>query len=122
MTISKECLEKAYHIYEAHEYCHAASGAAIKGDEKSADRYLNLMRYELEAADLPRHVLENLNKDMVEAAGWIKQKNKEAVFPLGRFLDKTKELMFKEVVACECGKQSPESLGYHSGGRMNRHP
>ena len=105
MTISNECLDKAYHIYEAHEYCHAASGAALKGDKKSADRYLNLMRYELEAADLSREVLEDLNKDMVEAARWIEQQNKEAVFPLGRFLDKTKELMFKEVVACECAKK-----------------
>jgi len=103
VAISKQCLEKAYHVYEAHEYAHAASGSALKLDQESADRYLNLMRSELEAADLPIENLEELGQDIVDAAHWIKEKNKEAVHPLGRFLDKTKELMFQVIVDCECG-------------------
>lgn len=112
-VIRKECLEKGYHIYEAHEYAHAASGAAIKLDKETAERYLNLMRFELEAADLPREELEELGQVIVDAAHWIKEKNKEAVFPLGRFLDKTKKLMFEVVVDCECGeaKAIEEKLG-----------
>lgn len=105
MTISKECLDQAYHVYEAHEYAHAASGAALKLDQESTERYLNLMRFELEAADLPREKLEELGQDIVDAAHWIKEGNKEAVFPLGRFLDKTKKLMFETIVACECEKR-----------------
>lgn len=105
MTISEECLDKAYHVYEAHEYAHAASTSALKKDKESADRYLTLMRQELEAADLPRETLEDLGKIIVEAAQWVKQENKEAVWVLGRFLDKTKELMFQTVVACECSKR-----------------
>ena len=113
VVISKRCLEKAYHIYEAHEYAHAASGAALKLDRGSAERYLNLMRHELFAADLPREKLEELGQDIVDAAHWIKEENKEAIYPLGRFLDKSKELMFQEVVACECGeaKAIEEKLG-----------
>jgi hypothetical protein len=102
--LSKECSEVAYHVYEAHEYAHAASAAAIKLDRASAERYLNLMRSELEAADLPRGKLEELGQDIVDAAHWIKEKNIEAVYPLGRFLDKTKELMFQVAVTCECSK------------------
>jgi len=30
LPISKECLGKAYHVYEAHEYAHAASTSALK--------------------------------------------------------------------------------------------
>ena len=102
--ISKECLDKAYHVYEAHEYAHAASGSALKKDKKSADRYLTLMRQELEAADLTRETLEDLGKDIVEAAQWVEREKTEAVWALGRFLDKTKKLMFETVVACECSK------------------
>jgi len=104
MTISKKCLEQALHVYEAHEYAHAASGSALKKDKGSADRYLTLMRQELEAADLPRETLEVLGKDILEAAQWVKQEKTEAVWALGRFLDKTRDLMFETVVACECGK------------------
>lgn len=104
ITISKRCLEKAYHIYEAHEYAHAASGSALKKDKESAERYLNLMRFELEVADLPRETLEDLGEDIVAAAQWVKQESTQAVVSLGRFLDKTKELMFQEVVECECGE------------------
>ena len=104
VEIRKECLDKAYHVYEAHEYAHAASSSAVKPDRKSAEMYLNLMRHELEDADLPRKVLENLGEDIVEAARWIKEGNKEAVFPLGNFLDKTKVLMFQTVVDCECAE------------------
>ena len=103
--LSKECARPTYHVYEAHEYAHAASGAAVKLDKESAERYLNLMRSELEAADLPREKLEELGQDIVDAAHWIKEKNIEAVYPLGRFLDKTKELMFQVAVACECPKR-----------------
>lgn len=102
--LSKECAEAAYHVYEAHEYAHAASTAALKLDKESAERYLNLMRSELEAADLPKEKLEELGQYVVDAAYWIKEKNKEAVYPLGRFLDKTKELMFQVAVTCECYK------------------
>ena len=105
MTISKECLDQALHIYEAHEYAHAASSSALKKDKRSADRYLTLMRQELESADLPRETLEDLGKDIVEAAQWVEREKTEAVWALGRFLDKTKELMFETVVACECAKK-----------------
>lgn len=103
--LSEECAGAAYHVYEAHEYAHTASAAAIKLDKASAERYLNLMRSELEAADLPRENLEELGQDIVDAAHWIKEKNVEAVYPLGRFLDKTKELMFQVAVTCECSKR-----------------
>ena len=108
MLISKECLEKAYHVYEAHEYAHAASTSALKKDKRSADRYLTLMRQELEAADLPREALEDLGKDIVEAAQWVEREKTEAVWALGRFLDKTKELMFETVITCECRKLKEE--------------
>ena len=114
-VISERCKEKAYHIYEAHEYAHAASSSALKLDKASADRYLNLIRHELEAADLPREKLEELGQDLVDAAHWIKEKSIEAVYPLGRFLDKTKELMFQEVVDCECGEASTRQWGGNPG-------
>ncbi len=45
-----------------------------------------------------------LNLDLAEARKLISQDDKNAVFPLGRFLDKTKELMFEVAVDCECRK------------------
>ena len=111
MKISKKCLEQALHIYEAHEYAHAASGSALKKDKATTDRYLTLMRQELEVASLPRETLEELNEDIVEAAQWVKQEKTEAVWALGRFLDKTRDLMFETVVACECGDREGNPCG-----------
>jgi len=106
MPVSQECLEKAYHIYEAHECAHAASRGALSRDKKSAEMYLNLINQHLYAADVslsPETKME-LNRDLAEARKLIYQEDKQAVFPLGRFLDKTKELMFEVAVACECRK------------------
>ena len=102
--IRKECREKAYHVYEAHEYAHAASGAALHLDRESAERYINLVRSELEAAGLPRENLEVLGQDLVDAAKLVKEKDKRAVFPLGAVLDETKELMFQAAIDCQCGE------------------
>lgn len=102
--IRKECREKAYHVYEAHEYAHAASGAALHLDRESAERYINLVRSELEVADLPRENLEVLGQALADAAKLVKEKDKSAVFPLGAVLDETKELMFQAAIDCQCGE------------------
>ncbi len=102
--IRKDCREKAYHVYEAHEYTHAASRAALKSDTEGAERYINLARSELEAAGLPRENLEVLGQDLVDAAKLVKEKDRRAVYPLGAVLDKTKELMFQAAIDCQCGE------------------
>lgn len=106
MQVSQECLEKAYHIYEAHEYAHAASREALSRDKKAAEMYLDLINKELfaVAVSLSPETKMELNRDLAEARKLIYQADKNAVLSLGRFLDKTKELMFEVAVACECRK------------------
>ena len=106
MRVSQDCLEKAYHIYEAHEYAHAASGEAISQDKRAAEMHLDLINQELfaVAASLSPETKTELNRDLAEARKLIYKADKNAVFPLGHFLDKTKELMFEVAVACECRK------------------
>ena len=53
-------------------------------------------------------IKEDLGKDIVEAAQWVEREKTEAVWALGRFLDKTKELMFETVITCECRKLKEE--------------
>lgn len=106
MPVSQDCLKKAYHIYEAHECAHAASREALSRDKKSAEIYLNLINEHLYAAEAslsPKTKME-LNNDLAEARKLIYKEDKNAVFALGRFLDKTKELMFEVAVTCECRK------------------
>ena len=102
--IRKDCREKAYHVYEAHEYTHAASKAALKSDTENAERYINLVRSELEAAGLPRENMEVLGQSLVDAAKLVKEKDRMAVYPLGAVLDETKELMFQAAIDCQCGE------------------
>ncbi|MBA7700286.1 hypothetical protein ES703_108997 [subsurface metagenome] len=106
MPVSQDCLEKAYHIYEVHEYAHAASREALSRDKKSAEMYLDLINQELYAVavSLSAETKMELSRDLAEARKLIYQEDKQAVLPLGRFLDKTKELMFEVAVACECRK------------------
>ena len=106
MTVSQDCLEKAYHIYEAHEYAHAASREALSRNKRAAEMHLDLINQELYAvvASLPPETKMELSRDLAEARKLIYQEDKHAVLPLGRFLDKTKELMFEVAVACECQK------------------
>ena len=106
MPVSQDCLEKAYHIYEAHECAHAASREALNRDKKSAEMHLGLINEHLYAVatSLSPETKMELNHDLAEARKLIYQADKNAVFPLGRFLDKTKELMFEVAVACECRK------------------
>ena len=106
MPVSQDCLEKAYHIYEAHEYAHAASREAVSQDKRAAEMHLDLIDQELYAVavSLSPETKMELNRDLAEARKLIYQADKNAVFPLGRFLDKTKELMFEVAVACECRK------------------
>ena len=106
MPVSQDCLEKAYHIYEAHEYAHAASREALSRDRQTAEMYLNLINQELDAVavSLSPEIKMKLNHDIAEARQLIYQEDKQAVIPLGNFLDKTKQLMFEVAVACECRK------------------
>jgi len=106
MPVSQDCLKKAYHIYEAHEYAHAASREALSRDKRAAEMYLDLINQELfaVAVSLSPETKMELNRDLAEARKLIYQADKNAVFPLGHFLDKTKELMFEVAVACECRK------------------
>jgi len=106
MPVSQDCLKKAYHIYEAHEYAHAASREALSRDKRAAEMYLNLINQELSAVavSLSTESKMELNHDLAEARKLIYQGDKHAVISLGNFLDKTKQLMFEVAVACECRK------------------
>jgi len=107
MPVSQDCLKKAYHIYEAHEYAHAASRGALSRDKKAAEMYLTLINEELYAiaVSLSAETKMALNRDLVEARKLIYKGDKQAVLPLGRFIDKTKELMFEVAVTCECRQE-----------------
>lgn len=106
MQVSQDCLEKAYHIYEAHERAHAASSEALRQNKQTAEMYLNLINEHLFAAAdvLKPEIKMELGNDLAEARKLIYQRDKNAVIPIGRFLDKTKELMFEVAVTCECRK------------------
>ena len=106
MSVRQDCLERAYTIYEAHECAHAASREVLSGDRKSAEMHLDLINQHLYdvASSLSTETKMKLNSDLAEARKLIYKADKHAVFPLDRFLDKTKVLMFEVAVACECPK------------------
>jgi len=104
LSISKECLEKATHIYEAHEYAHAASALLARQTPEEVKRYMGLLVSELNA--VPAQIPPDVDNTVKEALRYIDDKKyREAIFSLGRFLDRTKDLMFEVAVTCECKKE-----------------
>lgn len=55
-----------------------------------------------------------------ERSGDIEEKLKSSRWEADRLTDKMQDVMFQTVVECEL--KSPESLGYHGGGRIDRLP
>lgn len=102
--MSEGCLIKAYKIYDAHEYAHAALSLVARRTPEHAEDYLNLVNKELYKATLSVEDKMELNDYLSEARGHIRSRSPEAIAPLNRFLDKTKELMFEVAVECAGGK------------------
>ena len=130
MTIRSECVEKGTKLLNAREILQMAgdfaahakypndivsSGIAeemiYQAKEFERDAELSKeegMRIEVSLAG----ALDSINKaDYDTAISYIIKARKELL-----------DLMFQTVVACECGESSPESLGYHGGGRKNGYP
>lgn len=106
--ISDKCGEQAFPVYEAHEGAHAASNASAENDAPTARMFLALVSEDLATAPLSPEEREEANKAIEEAKAELDREARYAVFPLGRLMDMTKEVMFRVAVECECGKTKRE--------------
>lgn len=117
MTVSGECEEFVRNIVGMTEISDSIIRYANDGDWKAARFFLDEgleKLYPVKASQIAKDAYQEL----VRA---LEAKESEPIYDAIEDIKKPMALAIaQKLVECECGKQSPESFGYHGGGRTNK--
>lgn len=106
------------------EVAHISAGLLKRPDWREVNRLIENSLYHLER-DLGSYLSDETQRKFIEKAPFIRGRlAAEDLTAIKEYAEQVQETLLSEgllaLIECECGGTSPESMGYHGGGRTNK--